>query len=229
MSIMNNLTRILGPSFAAVVISAWGLQWAFYLNAASFFAVVLAWAFVRTLTRARTRPTRVCGRNRGGPALRPPRPPDRFAAAHDVRGHVRRVPRRTAAGHRDRLLHEGASGFALLTGRDRCSARSSARSSPGEFVTDGRRRVAIAVSLLVIAVDVRGHQHIAALLRHRDRARRVRVRVLRAEHGDPGSVDRVVAGRVPRARHGPLHDGHRGRCAHRRAHRRRDRVAVRPG
>ena len=39
-SVMTNLTRILGPSFAAVVISGWGLQWAFYLNAASFLAVV---------------------------------------------------------------------------------------------------------------------------------------------------------------------------------------------
>ena len=51
MSIINNLTRILGPTLAALVISGWGLQWAFYLNAASFFAVVLAWAFVRTVTR----------------------------------------------------------------------------------------------------------------------------------------------------------------------------------
>ena len=52
MSIVNNLTRILGPSMAALVISGWGLQWAFYLNAASFFAVVIAWAFVRTTPRA---------------------------------------------------------------------------------------------------------------------------------------------------------------------------------
>jgi MFS family permease len=41
-SVMTNLTRIAGPSLAALVISGWGLQWAFYLNAVSFLAVVIA-------------------------------------------------------------------------------------------------------------------------------------------------------------------------------------------
>jgi len=50
-SVMNNLTRVAGPSLAALVISAWGLQWAFYLNAVSFLAVVVAWVFVRADTR----------------------------------------------------------------------------------------------------------------------------------------------------------------------------------
>ena len=50
MSVVQNLTRIAGPALGALVISAWGLQWAFYLNAASFLAVVAAWAFVRPTT-----------------------------------------------------------------------------------------------------------------------------------------------------------------------------------
>ena len=53
-SVMTNLTRVAGPSLATLVISAWGLQWAFYLNAVSFLAVVVAWAFVRADTRRHT-------------------------------------------------------------------------------------------------------------------------------------------------------------------------------
>ena len=94
MSIINNLTRILGPSLAALVISGWGLQWAFYLNAASFFAVVVAWAFVRTVTRAHETHEPLRRQLALGLQFAAERSPDRLPVARDVRGHVRRVPRR---------------------------------------------------------------------------------------------------------------------------------------
>lgn len=42
-----NMGRVVGPSLAGLVIAAWGYQWAFTLNAVSFFAVVTALIFVR--------------------------------------------------------------------------------------------------------------------------------------------------------------------------------------
>src|SRR6202034_243574 len=46
-SVVQNLTRIIGPSVGAFAIDQWGLASAFYLNGVSFFAVVLAWLWVR--------------------------------------------------------------------------------------------------------------------------------------------------------------------------------------
>ena len=126
-SVMTNLTRILGPSFAAVVISGWGLQWAFYLNAASFFAVVLAWAFVRANTR---RPlTHETFRTQLAVGLRFARSDaaDPLPAVHHVRGHVRRVPRRAAPGDRDRPPARGCIGLRPPAGRRPARARSPAR------------------------------------------------------------------------------------------------------
>jgi MFS family permease len=51
-SVVQNLTRIAGPALGGIVISTWGLQWAFYANALSFLAVVVAWLFVRPVTNA---------------------------------------------------------------------------------------------------------------------------------------------------------------------------------
>ena len=50
-SVVQNLTRIIGPSLGALVINQLGLAAAFYLNGVSFFAVVLAWAWVRPVSR----------------------------------------------------------------------------------------------------------------------------------------------------------------------------------
>lgn len=52
-----NLARIIGPSFAAVVIAQLGLSWCFGLNALSFVAV-LASLFMITLPRSRAEPPR---------------------------------------------------------------------------------------------------------------------------------------------------------------------------
>jgi len=45
-----NMTRCIGPAIAALIFSAWGVQAAFYINAASFMAVILALLAVRTRT-----------------------------------------------------------------------------------------------------------------------------------------------------------------------------------
>jgi MFS family permease len=44
-----NLGRVFGPALAGLVISLGGFTWAFVLNAASFFVVIIAQAFVRGL------------------------------------------------------------------------------------------------------------------------------------------------------------------------------------
>jgi MFS family permease len=44
-----NLGRVFGPALAGVVIAVGGFSWAFAVNAASFFAVILALVFVRNL------------------------------------------------------------------------------------------------------------------------------------------------------------------------------------
>jgi MFS family permease len=150
-SVMSNLTRILGPSLAAVVISGWGLQWAFYLNAASFLAVVIAWGFVRTNTRR--------------PVTHEPFRTQLAVGLHFARTqaqirflllvtfvvtfvvyHAALLPVIVTD-----LLHEGASGFALLQVATGAGAIAGALIA-GEFVTDGRRRVAIAASIGCIAL-----------------------------------------------------------------------------
>ena len=42
-----NLGRVVGPTLAGAVIAVWGYEWAFAINAASFFAVIAAMALVR--------------------------------------------------------------------------------------------------------------------------------------------------------------------------------------
>lgn len=149
-TVVANITRIAGPTLGAVVISAWGLQWAFLLNALSFFAVVVAWAFVRTQLRAhRTHE----------PFFEQLRLGMQFARADEQIGflltvtlvvtlvvfHAALLPVITTD-----LLHAGSSGFALLTTATGVGAVGGALFA-GEFVTDGRRRLAIAGALGVNA------------------------------------------------------------------------------
>ena len=150
-SVMTNLTRVAGPSLAALVISAWGLQWAFYLNAVSFLAVVLAWAFVRADTRRHSTHERL--RTQLALGLR-------FARRDDQIGFLLLVTFVTTfvVYHATLLpvivtdlLHEGSSGYALLTTATGVGAIAGALVA-GEFVTDQRRRFAIAASIGFIAV-----------------------------------------------------------------------------
>jgi MFS family permease len=48
---LTNATRIIGPGIGGFAINAWGADWAFYLNAMSFFAVVVAWWVVKIEVR----------------------------------------------------------------------------------------------------------------------------------------------------------------------------------
>ena len=150
-SVMTNLTRVAGPSLAALVISVWGLQWAFYLNAVSFLAVVLAWAFVRADTRRHSTHERL--RTQLALGLR-------FAWRDDQIGFLLLVTFVTTfvVYHAallpvivTDLLHEGSSGYALLTTATGVGAIAGALVA-GEFVTDQRRRFAIAASIGFIAV-----------------------------------------------------------------------------
>jgi MFS family permease len=150
MSIVNNLTRVLGPSLAALVISAWGLQWAFYLNAASFFAVVVAWAFVRTVTRPH---------ETHEPLRRQLKLGLQFARRDRQIGFLLLVTFVTTfvVYHAalmpvivTDLLHEGSSGYALIQTTTGLGAIFGAVVA-GEFLSDRRRRIAIAVALFCIA------------------------------------------------------------------------------
>jgi MFS family permease len=150
MSIVNNLTRVLGPSLAALVISAWGLQWAFYLNAASFFAVVVAWVFVRTVMHPH---------ETYEPIRRQLRLGLQFARRDHQIGFLLLVTFVTTfvVYHAalmpvivTDLLHEGSSGYALLQTTTGIGAIFGAIVA-GEFLSDRRRRIAIGVSLGLIA------------------------------------------------------------------------------
>jgi MFS family permease len=149
-SVMTNLTRVAGPSLAALVISAWGLQWAFYLNAVSFLAVVVAWAFVRADTRRHATHERLRTQLALGM---------RFARRDDQIGFLLLVTFVTTfvVYHAallpvivTDLLHDGSSGYALLTTATGVGAIAGALVA-GEFVTDQRRRFAIAASIGAIA------------------------------------------------------------------------------
>lgn len=149
-TVIANVTRVAGPSLGALVISTWGLQWAFYLNALSFFAVVLAWAFVRTRLRTHAAHEPFFTQFRLGV---------RFARAQPQIGflltvilvvtlvvfHVALMPVIATD-----LLGVGASGYALLTTATGVGAIGGALMA-GEFVTDTRRRIAIGGSLAVMA------------------------------------------------------------------------------
>ncbi len=45
---LSSSTRVLGPAIGGLVMAAWGVQWGFYLNAASFLAVAAACLMVNT-------------------------------------------------------------------------------------------------------------------------------------------------------------------------------------
>lgn len=149
-TVISNLTRVAGPSVGALMIDTLGLQWAFYLNGLSFFAVVVAWSFVRKPTSTGT------GRE---PFVAQFRLGLRFARDQKQIGflltvtlvmtlmvfHVALLPVITTD-----LLDASSSAFALLTIATGVGAIGGALLA-GEFVTDRRRRGLIAGSMAVIA------------------------------------------------------------------------------
>lgn len=149
-TVISNLTRVAGPSIGALFIETLGVEWAFYLNGLSFLAVVVSWAFVRT-------PTTVKGARE--PFFEQFRLGLRFAREQQQIGfllvvtlvstlmvfHVALLPVITTD-----LLGASSSAFALLTTATGFGAIGGALLA-GEFVTNHRRRVAIAGSIGVIA------------------------------------------------------------------------------
>jgi MFS family permease len=157
---MINATRIIGPGIGGFAISAWGIGWAFELNAVSFSAVVVSWFFIHV------------------PALPPAVEVETFVAR--LRGgfdyarrnrNVGRLLLLTAVGafcvmHAPLMpiivkdvLHGNASTYALMSSAPGVGAFIGAVVA-GEIVSGpGRRRtmaactIGMAVSLLVFSVS----------------------------------------------------------------------------
>jgi MFS family permease len=147
-SVIQNLTRIAGPSLGAVAISAWGLDWAFYLNGLSRLAVVVAWMLVRpVVTRWPSERESFATQTREG---------IRYARANPqvmqllLLGVVMSLLVYQSALlpiiARD-VLHSGASGFGLLQSASGVGAIIGAVVA-GEIITNRRRRLALAGGVL---------------------------------------------------------------------------------
>jgi predicted MFS family arabinose efflux permease len=149
-SVIQNVTRIVGPSLGALVINQWGLASAFYLNAVSFFAVVLAWWFVRPVTNWT--------------------PQRRESFAAQTRAGLRYARHNRQVKHllilaivmsavvfqsallpviASNVLHSGAGGFGLLQSAGGPGAIVGAVLA-GEIITDRRRRVSLIGGALIM-------------------------------------------------------------------------------
>jgi MFS family permease len=149
-SVVQNLTRIAGPSLGAIVISAWGLQWAFYLNAVSFLAVVAAWALVRPIARKFSAHEPLLEQTRLGLQFARRDAQVRLLLVTTfvttfVVYHAALLPVIATD-----VLHGHSSDYALLQSATGVGAILGAVVA-GEFVTDHRRRFAIVVALAGIA------------------------------------------------------------------------------
>ncbi|HEX5585755.1 MAG TPA: MFS transporter [Acidimicrobiia bacterium] len=148
-SVLQNLTRIFGPTLGAVAISTLGLDWAFYLNGVSFLAVVAAWAFVHPPSEVKA-----SGSESYATQIR--------EGIGYARRHVQLVQLLIYAAvmslvvyHSALLpviatdvLHSGASGYGLLQSASGVGAILGALIA-GEIVTDRRRRIALVGGVFV--------------------------------------------------------------------------------
>jgi predicted MFS family arabinose efflux permease len=150
-SVLGNLTRVVGPSFGAIAINAWGLSSAFYLNAASFLAVVVAWTFVRPPVDVRGADHEsFWSRIREGLAYSRRHPQVLlllgYAAVMSlVVYHAALLPVIATD-----VLHSGASGYGLLQSATGIGAICGALFA-GEITSDRRRRVALVSGVLATA------------------------------------------------------------------------------
>jgi MFS family permease len=142
-SVLQNLTRIFGPTLGAVAISTLGLDWAFYLNGVSFLAVVAAWAFVHPPLEVKAPSGESYSKQI-------------WEGVAYARRHVQLVQLLIYAAvmslvvyHAALLpviatdvLHSGASGYGLLQSASGVGAILGALIA-GEIITDKRRRVAL--------------------------------------------------------------------------------------
>jgi MFS family permease len=151
-TLLNNFARIIGPVVGAFAITAWGLGSAFYLNALSFLAVVLAWSFVHPPSAVRddeddesfwsqvvegvaySRDNRQVLHLLG------------YAAVMSLLVfHSALLPAVTTD-----MLHAGAGGFALLQSAIGIGAICGALLA-GEIVSDRRRRIALVAGVVLSA------------------------------------------------------------------------------
>jgi predicted MFS family arabinose efflux permease len=150
-SVVQNLTRIIGPALGAFAINQWGLASAFYLNGVSFFAVVLAWVWVRPIRRTATQHREsFWWQTREG--LRFARS-DRQVMQLLILATVLSVVVFQSAllpVIASNVLHSGAEGFGLLQSAGGPGAILGAMLA-GEIVNDRRRRVALVGGTLVMA------------------------------------------------------------------------------
>jgi predicted MFS family arabinose efflux permease len=148
-SVLQSLTRILGPTLGAVAISTLGLDWAFYLNGVSFLAVVAAWAFVHPPPEIRTPSDQSYSKQI-------------WEGVAYARRHVQMVQLLIYAAVMSlvvyhsallpiiatNVLHSGASGYGLLQSASGVGAILGALIA-GEIITDARRRVALVGGVFV--------------------------------------------------------------------------------
>jgi MFS family permease len=148
-SVLQNLTRIFGPTLGAVAISTLGLDWAFYLNGVSFLAVVAAWAFVHPPPEIKT----ASGESYSKQI---------WEGVGYARRHAQMVQLLIYAAvmslvvyHSALLpviatdvLHSGASGYGLLQSASGVGAILGALIA-GEIITDARRRFALVGGVFV--------------------------------------------------------------------------------
>jgi predicted MFS family arabinose efflux permease len=151
-SVIQNFTRIIGPSLGAVAINMLGLDWAFYLNGASFLGVVLAWIWVRPVVeRQPIRRESFVTQTREG--IRYARG-DAQVRQLLLLGVVMSLAVFQAALLpiiASDVLHSGASGYGLLQSGSGIGAILGAMIA-GEIVTNHRRRVALVCGVLATGV-----------------------------------------------------------------------------
>jgi MFS family permease len=142
-SVVQNMTRIVGPSIGALAINQWGLASAFYLNSFSFLAVVLAWTFVRPVTRgAPPRRESFSVQTREGLTFARGNPQVMRLLVLTVVMSAVVFQSALLPVIASNVLHSGASGFGLLQSAGGPGAILGAMLA-GELVTDRRRRLAL--------------------------------------------------------------------------------------
>jgi MFS family permease len=156
-SVVQNATRIIGPSLGALAINEFGLASAFYLNGLSFLAVVVAWSFV-PLAKEQRAPCHA-GLGEQVRAFRmQTREGLQYAGSNpQVLQVLLLVVVASTLVFQSALLpviassvlHSGAGGFGLLQSAGGPGAVLGAMLA-GELVTDRRRRVALIGGMLIL-------------------------------------------------------------------------------
>jgi predicted MFS family arabinose efflux permease len=151
-SVVQNVTRIVGPSIGAFAISRWGLASAFYLNGVSFLAVVLAWTWVRPVGSGIPRErTTFAVQTREGLSFARSNPQVMQLLMLAVVMSAVVFQSALLPVIASDVLHSGASGFGLLQSAGGPGAILGAVLA-GEIITDRRRRLALVGGSLIMGL-----------------------------------------------------------------------------